>query len=153
MNRPLATVMTMFVLLPSFPAGPACLPLARSAKTTDVPSQSRVLATKLARGGVKFMHIGCNWPSGYVHNLPPIFWWQGPDGSPTWMLRFLMTLFRCGVSLSTMPSIGSWVGFRTRTASRFLPPARIASLTSSTNGNSPPLCWPMREPFRQTSAR
>jgi hypothetical protein len=30
-----------------------------------------------------------------------------------------MTLFRCGVSLSTMPSIGSLVGFRTRTASRF----------------------------------
>ena len=57
------------------------LPLARSAKTTDVPSQSRVLATGLARGGVKFMHIGCNWPSGYVHDLPPVFWWQGPDGS------------------------------------------------------------------------
>ncbi len=57
------------------------LPLARGAKTTDVPSQSRSLATGLAHGGVKFMHIGCNWPSGYVHNLPPIFWWEGPDGS------------------------------------------------------------------------
>lgn len=57
------------------------LPLARSAKTTDVPSQSRALATGLARGGVRFMHIGCNWPSGYVHDLPPIFWWEGPDGS------------------------------------------------------------------------
>ena len=57
------------------------LPLARGAKTTDVPSQSRALATGLAHGGVKFMHIGCNWPSGYVHDLPPIFWWQGPDGS------------------------------------------------------------------------
>lgn len=57
------------------------LPLARSGKTTDVPSQSRSLATGLARGGVKFMHIGCNWPSGYVHDMPPIFWWEGPDGS------------------------------------------------------------------------
>ena len=57
------------------------LPLARGAKTTDVPSQSRSLATGLAHGGVKFMHIGCNWPSGYVHDLPSIFWWEGPDGS------------------------------------------------------------------------
>jgi len=57
------------------------LPLARGAKTTDVPSQGRALATGLAQGGVKFMHIGCNWPSGYVHDLPPLFWWEGPDGS------------------------------------------------------------------------
>ena len=53
----------------------------RAAKTTDVPSQSRALATALAHGGIKFMHIGCNWPSGYVHDLPPLFWWEGPDGS------------------------------------------------------------------------
>lgn len=57
------------------------MPLARSGKTTDVPSQSRSLATGLAHGGVEFMHVGCNWPSGYVHGLPPIFWWEGPDGS------------------------------------------------------------------------
>jgi len=57
------------------------LPLAEGAKTTDVPSQSPSLATGLAHGGVKFMHIGCNWPSGYVHNMPPLFWWEGPDGS------------------------------------------------------------------------
>jgi len=57
------------------------LPLARGAKTTDVPSQARALATGLAHGGVTFMHIGCNWPSGYVHNMPPVFWWEGPDGS------------------------------------------------------------------------
>jgi len=57
------------------------LALSRGAKTTDVPSQSRALATGLAHGGVKFMHVGCNWPSGYVHNLPPLFWWEGPDGS------------------------------------------------------------------------
>jgi alpha-mannosidase len=57
------------------------LPLARGAKTTDVPSQSPSLATGLAHGGVKFMHVGCNWPSGYVQGMPPIFWWEGPDGS------------------------------------------------------------------------
>jgi alpha-mannosidase len=55
--------------------------LRRGAKTSDVPSQSRALATGLAHGGIKFMHIGCNWPSGYVHDLPPLFWWEGPDGS------------------------------------------------------------------------
>lgn len=57
------------------------LPLAEGAKTTDVPSQSPSLATGLSHGGVKFMHIGCNWPSGYVHDMPPLFWWEGPDGS------------------------------------------------------------------------
>jgi alpha-mannosidase len=53
----------------------------RGAKTSDVPSQSRALSTGLAHGGIKFMHIGCNWPSGYVRDLPPLFWWEGPDGS------------------------------------------------------------------------
>ena len=28
----------------------------------------------------KFMHIGCNWPSGCV-KTPGLFWWEGPDGS------------------------------------------------------------------------
>lgn len=56
------------------------LPLPRGAKMTDVPSQASVLATGLAQGGIKFMHIGCNWPSGAV-KCPPLFWWQGPDGS------------------------------------------------------------------------
>lgn len=58
------------------------LPLPRDAKMTDVPSQGGILATVLAQGGVKFMHIGCNWPSGYV-KFPhvPLFWWEGPDGS------------------------------------------------------------------------
>ena len=56
------------------------LPLSRSGKMTDVPSHGGALATVLAQGGVKFMHIGCNWPSGYV-KTPGIFWWEGPDGS------------------------------------------------------------------------
>ena len=56
------------------------LPLSRDAKMTDVPSHSRLLATALANGGVKFIHIGCNWPSGSVQ-YPDLFWWEGPDGS------------------------------------------------------------------------
>lgn len=57
------------------------LPLSRSAKTTDVPSEPGALATVLARGDVRFIHIGCNWPSCYVQDLPPLFWWEGPDKS------------------------------------------------------------------------
>jgi alpha-mannosidase len=56
------------------------LPLPRGAKMTDVPSQGSVLATGLAQAGVEFIHIGCNWPSGEV-KYPPLFWWEGPDGS------------------------------------------------------------------------
>ena len=64
----------------SFVARKYGLPLPRGAKMTDVPSQASVLATGLAQGGIQFMHIGCNWPSGDV-KYPPLFWWQGPDGS------------------------------------------------------------------------
>ncbi len=56
------------------------LPLSRDAKMTDVPSHSNLMATALAQAGVKFMHMGCNWPSGSVQ-YPPLFWWEGPDGS------------------------------------------------------------------------
>ncbi len=56
------------------------MPLPRSGKMTDVPSHGGALATVLAHGGVQFMHIGCNWPSGCV-KTPGLFWWEGPDGS------------------------------------------------------------------------
>jgi hypothetical protein len=56
------------------------LPLSRAGKQTDVPSHGGALATVLANGGVKFMHIGCNHPSAYV-KTPGLFWWEGPDGS------------------------------------------------------------------------
>lgn len=61
------------------------IPLPRSGKMTDVPSHGGALASVLANGGVKFMHLGCNWPSGYVRT-PGIFWWEGPDGSRVLML-------------------------------------------------------------------
>ncbi|NQV32830.1 MAG: hypothetical protein HQ515_09055, partial [Phycisphaeraceae bacterium] len=56
------------------------LALPISAKVTDVPSHGGALATVLAQSGIKFIHIGCNWPSGYVRTLG-LFWWEGPDGS------------------------------------------------------------------------
>jgi len=56
------------------------LQLSRGAKTTDVPSQSSSLATGLAQGGIKFMHIGVNSACPFPQ-CPPLFWWEGPDGS------------------------------------------------------------------------
>ncbi|MCU7552547.1 hypothetical protein OCK74_25740 [Chitinophagaceae bacterium LB-8] len=56
------------------------LPLPQAAKVSDMPSHSGELATVLGNAGVKFLHIGCNWPSGFVQT-PGLFWWEGPDGS------------------------------------------------------------------------
>jgi alpha-mannosidase len=58
------------------------LPLPIAGKMSDVPSHGGALETVLAHGGVKFMHSGGNWPSGFV-KTPGIFWWEGPDGSRT----------------------------------------------------------------------
>jgi len=55
-------------------------PLSISAKMTDVPCHSWVWPTLLAHAGVKFFQIGCN-PSSAVVRVPPLFWWEGPDGS------------------------------------------------------------------------
>ncbi|MGN0213472.1 MAG: hypothetical protein ACI4AH_01535 [Muribaculaceae bacterium] len=54
--------------------------LSRSGKMTDEPSHCGAMATVLANAGVKFLHIGCNWPSGFV-TTPGLYWWEGPDGS------------------------------------------------------------------------
>ena len=56
------------------------LPLARDAKMTDVPSHCWVLPTLLRNAGVEFLHLGCNSASSSPQ-LPPLFWWEGPDGS------------------------------------------------------------------------
>ena len=55
-------------------------PLPISAKMTDVPCHSWVIPTVLANGGVKFLQMGCNDSSGHMAP-PPLFWWEGPDGS------------------------------------------------------------------------
>lgn len=56
------------------------VPQPRAAKLTDVPEHTWGLATILARGGIDFLHIGCNGGSAYPL-VPPLFWWEGPDGS------------------------------------------------------------------------
>lgn len=78
------------------------LPLPRAGKLTDEPSHTGALATVLANAGVKFLHIGCNWPSGFV-KTPGLFWWEGPDGSR------VMTLYSAsyGTNCAVCPR---WVG-------------------------------------------
>ncbi|MFA6240949.1 MAG: hypothetical protein WC655_08475 [Candidatus Hydrogenedentales bacterium] len=56
------------------------LPLPRDAKMTDVPSHSWVMPTLLKHAGVEFIHMGCN-SANRGPELPPVFWWEGPDGS------------------------------------------------------------------------
>ncbi len=56
------------------------LPLPRDAKMTDVPSHCWVLPTLLKHAGVEFLHLGCN-PGSSSPRLPPLFWWEGADGS------------------------------------------------------------------------
>ena len=58
----------------------AGLPLPRDAKMTDVPSHSWILPALLRGAGVDFLHLGCNAASRSPL-VPPIFWWEGPDGS------------------------------------------------------------------------
>jgi alpha-mannosidase len=55
-------------------------PLPIGGKMTDVPCHSWVWPTLLEHAGVKFLQLGCNDTSGFVH-VPPLFWWAGPDGS------------------------------------------------------------------------
>lgn len=85
------------------------LPLPHAAKMTDVPSQGSVLATGLAQAGVNFLHIGCNWPSGEV-NYPPLFWWEGPDGS---RVLTLYSPFYGTIIIDYSPDLGgreAWCG-------------------------------------------
>ena len=58
----------------------AGLPLPRDAKMTDVPSHSWFIPTMLRHAGVDFLHLGCN-PASRSPLVPPLFWWEGPDGS------------------------------------------------------------------------
>jgi alpha-mannosidase len=55
-------------------------PLPIAAKMTDVPCHSWVWPTLLQHAGVQFLHIGCNGSSMAIR-VPPLFWWEGPDGS------------------------------------------------------------------------
>lgn len=93
------------------------LPIPRSGKLTDEPSQTGALATVLANAGVKFLHIGCNWPSGFV-KTPGLFWWEGPDGSR------VLTLYSpiYGTSCGLYPS--AWTSPKDPMVGKNLIPAR-----------------------------
>jgi alpha-mannosidase len=56
------------------------LPLSTGAKMTDVPGQSWIFPTLFARAGIKFYHMGGPLVN-ITFGLPPVFWWEGPDGS------------------------------------------------------------------------
>lgn len=75
-------------------------PLSISAKTTDVPGQSWIIPTLFTHAGIKFYHFG-----GPVVNLefglPPLFWWEGPDGSK------LLTLYNNNYGSTPLPP-GNW---------------------------------------------
>jgi alpha-mannosidase len=55
-------------------------PLPTSGKMTDVPGHTWILPTFLHAAGITFMHIGDNDNSAPCQ-VPPLFWWEGPDGS------------------------------------------------------------------------
>ncbi|MDH7461696.1 hypothetical protein QEG73_10420 [Chitinophagaceae bacterium 26-R-25] len=79
------------------------LPLPHAAKVTDMPSHSGELATILGNAGVKFLHIGCNWPSGAVQT-PGLFWWEGPDGAK--VLTFYSSIYGTATGLNWPNSWG-----------------------------------------------
>ena len=58
--------------------------LPRYAKQTDVPEYAWVMPTLLAHAGVKFLQMGinpCSKSKAEVAKIPPLCWWEGPDGS------------------------------------------------------------------------
>lgn len=55
-------------------------PLPIGGKMTDPPCHSWVLPTLLHHAGIRFLHMGGN-PCAQGMRLPPLFWWEGPDGS------------------------------------------------------------------------
>ncbi len=61
----------------------------RDAKMTDVPCHSWILPTLLKHAGIDFLHLGCNSASSSPE-VPPLFWWEGPDGSR------LLTMYSAG---------------------------------------------------------
>ena len=82
------------------------LELPRDAKMTDVPSHVWSLPTILKHAGVEFFHLGCN-SSNKMPLTPPLFWWEGPDGSR------VMTMFSQGYGTTPLPPKGwpykAWV--------------------------------------------
>jgi alpha-mannosidase len=75
-------------------------PLSASAKMSDVPGQSWIFPTVFAHAGIRFYHMGGPLVNKSL-GLPPMFWWEGPDGSR------LLTLYNNGYGTSALPP-GEW---------------------------------------------
>lgn len=81
-------------------------PLSISAKMTDVPGQSWITPTLLTHAGIRFYHMGGPLVN-QSFNLPPVFLWEGPDGSR------LLTLYNNNYGTGALPPAGwpfkSWL--------------------------------------------
>jgi hypothetical protein len=75
-------------------------PLSTSAKMSDVPGNSWIFPTIFTHAGMKFYHMGGPLVNKTL-GLPPMFWWEGPDGSR------LLTLYNNGYGTSALPP-GDW---------------------------------------------
>ena len=71
-------------------------PLSTGAKMSDVPGQSWIFPTLFTHAGIKFYHMGGPLVNKSF-NLPPMFWWEGPDGSR------LLTLYNNGYGSDPLP--------------------------------------------------
>jgi alpha-mannosidase len=67
-----------------------------SGKMTDVPGHDWIIPTLLAHAGVTFFHFGSN-PTNVQVEMPPVFWWEGPDGSR------VLTMFSSGYDSGLLP--------------------------------------------------
>lgn len=77
------------------------IPLPVSAKMTDVPGHGRALPMILANAGIRFLHLGCN-EFATPPDVPPLFFWQGPDGSR------LLTMYSAGGYGSSLFPPSDW---------------------------------------------
>ncbi|OXM87617.1 glycosyl hydrolase-related protein [Paenibacillus rigui] len=61
----------------------------KDAKMTDVPGHTWMVPSLLKKAGVHILHLGCN-PATTPPDVPPVFYWEGPDGAR------LLTLYSKG---------------------------------------------------------
>lgn len=83
--------------------------LPKAGKMTDVPEQSWILPTLLKHAGIDFLHIGCN-PASTPPDVPPLFWWEGPDGSR------VLTMYSKDYGVGVLPPkdwpYDTWLGLK-----------------------------------------
>lgn len=70
------------------------------AKMTDVPGHTWIVPSVLRKAGIRVLHLGCN-PASTPADVPPVFWWEGPDGA-----RLLTIYARDGYGSGVVPPEG-----------------------------------------------